>query len=156
MAGLSRPKDGVACARLCPGHPRLLTPAARKTWMPGIADKFTQSAQGRLLCPGMTVEKSTAPYRRHCHLLAPAGAAIDLLAGTKLQILVHADTYFAEPVLVAGHGDRRGAQAGIGLDEGLLDLRRRNGLRSRQFEILFRDFHGRTRLADGLEIGARP
>src|SRR6266566_9913597 len=23
-------------------------------WMPGIADKFTQSAQGRLLCPGMT------------------------------------------------------------------------------------------------------
>jgi hypothetical protein len=25
-----------------------------KTWMPGIADKFTQSAQGRLLWPGMT------------------------------------------------------------------------------------------------------
>src|SRR6266851_9933637 len=112
-----------------------------KTWMPGIADKFTQSAQGRLLCPGMTVEKSAAPYRRHCHLLAPAGAAIDLLAGTKLQILVHADTYFAEPVLVAGHGDRRTAQARIGLDEGLLDLGGRNGLRSRQFEILFRDFH---------------
>jgi len=28
--------------------------AVSKTWMPGIADKFTQSAQGRLLCPGMT------------------------------------------------------------------------------------------------------
>jgi hypothetical protein len=27
---------------------------ARKTWMPGTADKFTQSAQGRLLRPGMT------------------------------------------------------------------------------------------------------
>jgi hypothetical protein len=27
-----------------------------KTWMPGIADKFTQSAQGRLLWPGMTEE----------------------------------------------------------------------------------------------------
>jgi hypothetical protein len=29
MAGLSRPKDGVASARLCPGHPRLAcrTPA---------------------------------------------------------------------------------------------------------------------------------
>src|SRR6476646_5981138 len=26
----------------------------RKTWRPGIADKFTQSAQGRLLRPGMT------------------------------------------------------------------------------------------------------
>src|SRR5258705_2853362 len=26
----------------------------QKTWMPGIADKFTQSAQGRLLWPGMT------------------------------------------------------------------------------------------------------
>src|SRR5205809_7875834 len=77
---------------------------------------------------------STAPDRRHRHLLAPAGAAIDLLAGTELEILVHADTYFAEPVLVAGHGDRRGAQAGIGLDEGLLDLSRRNGFRSRQFE----------------------
>ena len=25
-----------------------------KTWMPGIADKFTQSAQDRLLWPGMT------------------------------------------------------------------------------------------------------
>jgi len=36
--------------RACPGHPRwfLLSP---KTWMPGIADKFTQSAQGRLLWP---------------------------------------------------------------------------------------------------------
>ena len=28
--------------------------SAAKTWMPGIADKFTQSAQGRLLWPGMT------------------------------------------------------------------------------------------------------
>jgi hypothetical protein len=31
--------------------------APRKTWMPGIADKFTQSAQGRLLWPGMTNER---------------------------------------------------------------------------------------------------
>jgi hypothetical protein len=41
MAGHSRLKDGVASAR-----------SAVKTWMPGIADKFTQSAQGRLLRPG--------------------------------------------------------------------------------------------------------
>src|SRR5882724_11025521 len=52
--GHSRPKDGVASARLCPGHPRLPDLSAAKTWMPGIADKFTQSAQGRLLWPGMT------------------------------------------------------------------------------------------------------
>jgi hypothetical protein len=25
----------------------------KRTWMPGIADKFTQSAQSRLLWPGM-------------------------------------------------------------------------------------------------------
>src|SRR6266849_11036093 len=52
--GHSRPKDGVASARLCPGHPRLPYLSAAKTWMPGIADKFTQSAQGSLLRPGMT------------------------------------------------------------------------------------------------------
>jgi hypothetical protein len=27
---------------------------AAKTWKRGIADKFTQSAEGRLLCPDMT------------------------------------------------------------------------------------------------------
>jgi hypothetical protein len=29
----------------CPGHPRLPCREFVKTWMPGIADKFTQSAQ---------------------------------------------------------------------------------------------------------------
>jgi hypothetical protein len=37
-----------------PGHPRLSYLSEAKTWMPGIADKLTQSAQGRLLRPGMT------------------------------------------------------------------------------------------------------
>jgi hypothetical protein len=41
-------------AGLRPGHPRLSCPGSAKTWMPGIADKFTQSAQDRLLWPGMT------------------------------------------------------------------------------------------------------
>src|SRR5216683_844951 len=36
----------------------LFDAATKKTWMPGIADKFTQSAQGRLLWPGMTKEES--------------------------------------------------------------------------------------------------
>src|SRR6267142_3906222 len=46
-------------AGLRPGHPRLSCLDAAKTWMPGIADKFTQSAQGRLLWSGMT--NSTRP-----------------------------------------------------------------------------------------------
>jgi hypothetical protein len=54
MAGHSRLKDGVAYARLCPAIHVFLELNAAKTWMPGIADKFTQSAQGRLLRPGMT------------------------------------------------------------------------------------------------------
>ena len=44
----------IVMAVLRPGHPRLSCSTAAKTWMPGIADKFTQSAQGRLLRPGKT------------------------------------------------------------------------------------------------------
>jgi putative Ca2+/H+ antiporter (TMEM165/GDT1 family) len=43
MAGHSRSKNGVASARLCPAIHVFLAYAA-KTWMPGTADKFTQSA----------------------------------------------------------------------------------------------------------------
>jgi len=35
MPGHSRPKDGVASARLCAGHPRLCCIWARKAWMAG-------------------------------------------------------------------------------------------------------------------------
>src|SRR5258705_6868820 len=48
------PENDSVMAGLRPGHPRLSCLDAPKTWMPGIADKFTQSAQGRLLWPGMT------------------------------------------------------------------------------------------------------
>ena len=71
---------------------------------------------------------SPAPHRRHHHLVAAAGAAVDLLAGAELEVLVHADPHFAETPAVAGHRDRRCAQAGIDLDEGLLDRDRRDGL----------------------------
>ncbi len=37
----------------------------------------------------------TAAHRRHHHGAAPAGSAIDLLAGAKLEILGHADTNLA-------------------------------------------------------------
>src|SRR5260370_7028416 len=45
-------------AGLVPAIHVLFDAATKKTWMPGIADKFTQSAQGRLLWPGMTKEES--------------------------------------------------------------------------------------------------
>jgi len=38
MAGPSRPKDGVASARLCPGRPRL-GPRHEERGCPGQADK---------------------------------------------------------------------------------------------------------------------
>src|SRR3954470_11940455 len=79
--------------------------------------------------PG-TLSRLSAPDRRHPHLLAPAGAAIDFLAGTELQFLAHADPHLAEPRLIAGHRNRRTAEAGIDLDKGVLDLGRRHGLRS--------------------------
>jgi hypothetical protein len=37
---------------------------AVETRMPGIADKFTQSAQGRLLWPGMTTSLGRVPINR--------------------------------------------------------------------------------------------
>jgi hypothetical protein len=40
MAGRSRPKDGVASLRLCPGHPRLF--AGRKACMPGTRPGMTK------------------------------------------------------------------------------------------------------------------
>jgi hypothetical protein len=47
----------------------LLLRHQRRTWMPGNADKFTQSAQGRLLWPGMTSCRSISaadPQRLRC------------------------------------------------------------------------------------------
>src|SRR2546423_9924925 len=79
--------------------------------------------------PGRS-SRLSAPDRRHHHLLAPAGTAIDFLAGTELQFLAHADPHLAEPRLIAGHRNRRTAEAGIDLDKGVLDLGRRHGLRS--------------------------
>jgi hypothetical protein len=43
IAGHSRPKDGVASARLCPGHPRLNSTATRKTWMAGTSPAMTEN-----------------------------------------------------------------------------------------------------------------
>src|SRR5690349_16050540 len=47
MAGLSRPKDGVTSARLCPGHPRLYS-RRPKTWMPGTRPGMTKVMRTKL------------------------------------------------------------------------------------------------------------
>jgi hypothetical protein len=44
MAGHSRPKDGVASACLCPGHPRLSYSGDVKSWMPGTSPGMTNAA----------------------------------------------------------------------------------------------------------------
>src|ERR1700730_4584727 len=49
-AGHSRPKDGVASARLCPGHPRLSCCEAVRRGCPGTSSAKTRFA----LLPGMT------------------------------------------------------------------------------------------------------
>src|SRR3954452_149403 len=96
-----------------------------------------------------------AAHRRHRDLVATAGAAVDFLAGAELQVLAEADPHFAEPRAVAGHRDRRTAEAGVDLDEGLLDGRGRHRRGVHRFKVSRRDLHRRPRLADGLEIGAR-
>src|SRR5882724_2602019 len=48
MAGHSRPKDGVASARLCPGHPRSSCCQIERAWMPGTSSAKTRFA----LLPG--------------------------------------------------------------------------------------------------------
>jgi len=47
--------------RACPGHPRLWRTKKSKTWMPGSADKFTQSAQAWLRA-GHDGERGRAPH----------------------------------------------------------------------------------------------
>jgi hypothetical protein len=56
MAGHSRPKDGVASARLCPGHPRLVT--SKKD-----VDARDICAKTRFaLLPGHDEDKTTVPH----------------------------------------------------------------------------------------------
>jgi hypothetical protein len=51
MAGYSRPKDGVGCARLCPAIHVLRADDLQSTWMPGSSSAKTR------FCPGMTTEQ---------------------------------------------------------------------------------------------------
>src|SRR5437588_13123903 len=102
----------------------------------------------------MTVESLPAPYRRHQHLVAPAGAAVDFLAGAELQVLAEADPDLAESLGVAGHRNRRRAHAGIGLDESRLEVVGGDRFRLRQLQEFLGDFPRRAGFPDGFEIGA--
>src|SRR5260221_8159591 len=53
MPGHGRAKDGVGSARLCPGHPRLMTAAARKTWMAGTSPAMTEKRSKSLFVSGV-------------------------------------------------------------------------------------------------------
>src|SRR5882757_11107258 len=97
---------------------------------------------------------SAAAYRRHQHLVTAAGAAVDLFAGTELEVLAEADPHLAEPPAVAGDRDGRVAEPRIDLDEGSLQLVGRDRLRLRQLQEFLGNLHGGAGLADGLEIGA--
>src|SRR5207244_10398534 len=91
--------------------------------MQSIEPQMCNCTSGNLEIPGPTDHPGMtsllpAPHRRHQHLVAAAGAAVDLLAGAELQVLAQADPHFAEPLAVAGGRNRRRAQPRIDLDEG--------------------------------------
>src|SRR3954465_14959231 len=89
----------------------------RAMYGPGsAAHRFARATR----CAASGARTSPPAQRRHDDFVAAAGAAGDFLAGAELQILVHADADLAQAALVADHRDGGIAQAGIGLDEGIL------------------------------------
>src|SRR4051812_47599555 len=101
--------------------------------MTGSADRPWASlrrASCVLLCQDRTrAGFSAAADRRHHDLVAPAGAAVDFLAGAELHVFAHADPHLAQAPARAEHRNRRTAQTRIDLDEGLLDVAGGNGFR---------------------------
>src|SRR5665213_2981419 len=86
MAGHSHPKDGVASARLCPGHPRLLMWRDSKTWMPATSAGMTSR---RLWLPIQAARSALGDQRRRrvdwrAHQI-PAHAELDVLRGDVLH-----------------------------------------------------------------------
>src|SRR5713226_504678 len=54
----------------------ILTGVFRRRWIAGSADKFTSSAQGRLLCPAMTDGSSSASLSSRGQCVGDRGAYI--------------------------------------------------------------------------------
>src|ERR1043166_9867939 len=98
---------------------------------------------------------SSSAHRRHHELVALAGAAVDLRTLAELEVAREADAHLAQPRARARHRDAGARQAGIGFDEGVLDLVRRHRERALQVEIVGRDLDSGARLTEGFEIAAR-
>src|SRR2546430_17219495 len=98
---------------------------------------------------------ATLAYGRHHQLVTAACAPIGLVTLAEAEFLRHADTHLLQPPAVARDRDAVTREAGIGFDERLLDLIRRDRERLRELDIGLGDLHLRTRLAHGIEIGAR-
>src|SRR5262249_51147969 len=91
---------------------------------------------------------------RHDDLLATARARIDVRAGAKAKVPAPADAHLAQTPAVAGHRNAVAGEARIGVDEGLLDLVRRDREHCAPRDISVRDPHHPARLAHGFEISA--
>src|SRR6267378_3243783 len=107
----------------CPGRGAAFFTVRRRAgthvedaWAPD-QQRTTPQARRAAQHPGNEIVALPAPDRRHQHLVAAAGAAVDFLAGAELQVLAQADPHFAEAPAVAGRRNCRCAQARIDLDE---------------------------------------
>jgi len=88
-------------------------------------------------------------------MVSSAAALNDFRAIAKLQILRQAQPHFGQAFAGATDGDRASWQAGIGTDEGVFDIARRNAEWLFEVGIVGWDFHCRACFAYRLEIGAR-
>ena len=123
MAGHSRPKDGVASARLCPGHLRL--DAQRKTWMPATSAGMTwRDCRPVLDCP-MNSPATAKTKRRGVARSRPPGAAARMVRPSSAPAAVAA---------VAGRAGRSVPGLAVG-DHAAAD-RRQNG------RAVFREISG--------------
>jgi hypothetical protein len=103
MAGHSRPKDGVASARLRPGHPRLSRCWPVKTWMPGTSPGMTSFAKGAdFYWPHF---ESDSEEHREAMRLEPRGHGIR--RHSHLQALGHARHTNKKPGARPGFGLKR-------------------------------------------------
>src|SRR6478735_142954 len=101
-------KEALSCVSRTRCSAFSAAPQSRDSRKAVTPDQQRTTPQARRVAqhPGHLLLRLPTAHRRHDDLVAAAGAAIDFLAGTELQILAHADTHFAEPRLVAGHRDR--------------------------------------------------
>jgi ribosome-associated heat shock protein Hsp15 len=93
-----------------------------KTWMPGTANKFTQSAQGRLLWPGMTTQWCRLERQRldkwlwHARVVKARTSAAALVEAGHVRVNGVRET-------APGHSVKSGDVLTIGLDRSVRVLK---------------------------------